>query len=94
MAETRYCDCPNCGRSNVVGYKQEETNTKIAKIGGAGYGAVLGAAIAGPVGAAVGFAIGKFAGDKIANEVEDDLVYFKFQCPNCDNRWDKLFKIK
>lgn len=94
MADTRLCDCPNCNRPNVIGYKKEEKNTKIVKVSSAGYGTIMGAIIAGPIGAALGFALGKYGGEKLANEVEDDLIYFQFQCPKCDHRWEKLYKIK
>lgn len=93
MAETRFCDCEGCGRSNVVGYKVEKKEQKIAKAGGAGYGLLLGALLGGPIGAAIGFAAGKFGGDKIADGMDDGYAEFQFQCPGCGRRFTKTFKI-
>ena len=93
MAETRFCDCPICKRTNVVGYRVVENSEKYAKIGGAGYGLLMGALLGGPLGAAVGFAAGKYGGDKFAEKLDDDFAdaEFQFQCPACGHRFTKYF---
>lgn len=92
MAETRFCDCPNCGRSNVIGYKKETNEEKVAKVGAAGYGLLVGALLGGPIGAAIGFGAGKFGGDKLADELENGYMECQFQCPGCGHRFTKTFK--
>lgn len=92
MAESRFCDCPSCNRTNVVGYKIETKDEKILKAGGAGYGLLVGALLGGPIGAAIGFAAGKFGGDKLAEGAENGYAEFQFQCPGCGHRFTKIFK--
>lgn len=92
MAETRYCDCPECHRANVVGYKKEAKESKYWKGGATGYGAIVGGLLGGPLGAAVGAGLGKVAGDMLADETEGNWIDFQFQCPACNHRWEKSFK--
>ena len=91
MAETRYHDCPECGRENVIGYIQQRDGDQIAKVAGGGGGAALGALVGGPIGAAVGFAIGKWCGDKFAEP--SGWYTFNFKCPRCGKEFSKKYKI-
>ena len=92
MAETRFCDCPNCGRTNVVGYKVESSNSKFKKVALPGYGVIWGGILGGPVGAGLGLAIGKLVGDKVAKAQEDDMLEYKFQCPKCGHKFSEYFE--
>jgi predicted RNA-binding Zn-ribbon protein involved in translation (DUF1610 family) len=90
MAETRYYDCPECGRENVVGYRKLEDGDKVAKTVGAGGLAAAGALAAGPLGALAGFAIGKWLGDKAVESGKE--LKFSFRCPRCGHEFTRWFK--
>lgn len=94
MAETRISDCPKCGRTNVVGYRND--GKEVVDGIGAGYGAILGGLIGGPLGVAAGLWLGKKAGGLLADS-GDGSVEYKFKCPNpsCCNEWVRYFpKVK
>lgn len=84
MAETRFCDCPNCGRANVFGYQKKDKGLLGIF---ACDGVLIGALLGGPIGAGIGLAAAKMAADVI-----DEGEKYKFQCPSCDHSWIKTFK--
>ncbi len=90
MAETRYSDCPNCGRENIIGYLKEETGDKVVKVVEGGGMALAGGLLAGPLGALAGLAVGKFLGDKFT---EKERAEFRFRCPRCNHEFRKYFDM-
>lgn len=95
MAETRFSDCPRCGRTNVVGYEVESKDEKVGKIAVTGGAAGLGALWGGPIGAGIGFAIGKYLEKKLPKLVNDENTdcEFKFKCPKCGYEFSEYFKF-
>ena len=89
MAETRYYDCPECGRENVVGYRKLESADKTVKAAEAGILTAAGALMAGPLGALAGFAIGKWVGDKLVDS--NSRIEFTFRCPRCGHEFTRWF---
>lgn len=92
MAETRLHDCPNCGRTNVIGYKVNTYNESATTISGAASGTMIGAVIGGPIGAGIGLALGKLIGNQIGKFKEDNMLEYKFQCPHCSYKFSKYFE--
>ena len=86
MAESRFCDCPICKRTNVVGYKVEEKGAKALLAGGA---AILGAVAFGPLGLLGGLALGKMGGAALEDFGKENK--FTFKCPNCSHEWSRWF---
>ena len=89
MANTRYFDCPKCGRVNVIGYEKESEGDKIFKLGAGAGLAGIGAALGGPVGALAGLAVGKFFGDKVCDSENAEFI---FRCPSCDHSFTKIMR--
>ncbi len=89
MAESRFCDCPSCKRTNVVGYKVEEKGAKAIIAGSA---AVLGAITLGPLGLLGGLALGKMGSDALEDSGKE--TKFNFKCPNCSHEWSRWFPNK
>ncbi len=90
MKHTRYSDCPNCGRENVIGYLKEETGDKVVKIVEGGGMALAGAMLGGPIGALAGLAVGKFLGDKFTEKERGEFV---FRCPRCNKEFCKTYDM-
>ncbi|MBQ2951361.1 MAG: hypothetical protein IJE12_10040 [Prevotella sp.] len=91
MAETRFHDCPKCGKENVVGYLKEDGGAKVGKVVSAGGLALSGALIGGPLGALAGLAIGKWYGDKVTQP--HGWTDFVFKCPRCNHEFTESFKM-